>query len=363
VAGVGPKDYSARLVGWFHSAVEEELRLKVEIRWRLRVTIDGTVVVTHEENGYATRDVAHKFSVGAHKVVIEYYHREGKPRLHFAIARRSALNLPGLTAAAAGADAVVFVGGIGPSLVGEEMSVPGPGFYGGDRTVIELPEVQTRALKALKASGKPVVFVCCSGSAEAIPWEAENLDAIVQAWYPGQAGGTAVADVLFGEYNPAGRLPITFYRATSDLPAFTDYSMANRTYRYFTGSVLWPFGYGLSYTTFEYGKPQIECAGYDCNVELALKNTGRVDGDEVAQVYVKTGKAKEPLKSLKAFKRVSIAAGESVKLKMPLPKSSFETFDEGANKLVVVVGEYEVCVGASSLEADGRCVAVILHDE
>jgi beta-glucosidase len=153
---------------------------------------------------------------------------------------------------ATSADLIVFVGGISAQLEGEEMHVDYEGFAGGDRLNIELPALQRQLLEELHATGKPIVFVDMSGSAIAMPWADEHANAILQAWYPGQAGGTAVADVLLGNYNPAGRLPVTFYRATSDLPDFKDYSMANRTYRYFRGRPLFAFGHGLSYTTFEY---------------------------------------------------------------------------------------------------------------
>jgi beta-glucosidase len=185
-------------------------------------------------------------------------------------------------------DAIIYVGGLGPDLEREFMNVPFDGFDHGDRTRIELPAVQTEFLKALRATGKPLVFVNCSGSATAMPWEAEHVSAIVQAWYPGQEGGRAVAEVLFGEVNPAGRLPITFYRATADLPSFLDYSMANRTYRYFKGKVLWAFGHGLSYTQFKYDAAQLDKTQVNTNDTLHVKvdvaNTGARDGDEVVQV-------------------------------------------------------------------------------
>ena len=155
------------------------------------------------------------------------------------------------------ADVIIYVGGISPRLEGEEMKVSNPGFSGGDRTTIALPTVQTDFMKALKATGKPVVFVMMTGSALSIPWEAENIPGIINAWYGGQAAGTAVADVLFGDYSPAGRLPVTFYKSDSDLPPFEDYSMQNRTYRYFKGVPLFPFGFGLSYTKFNYSNLQM----------------------------------------------------------------------------------------------------------
>ena len=191
---------------------------------------------------------------------------------------------------ATNADMIVYVGGLTPNLEGEEMPVNADGFSGGDRTQIELPTVQARFIKALYKTGKPVVFVNCSGSAIAMPWEAEHLAAIVEAWYPGRAGGTAVADVLFGKYNPAGRLPVTFYRSTLDLPEFEDYRMKNRTYRFFKGMPLWAFGYGLSYTTFRYDNLAIAQSELHKDGKLDLtvdvSNTGTRDGEEVVQLYV-----------------------------------------------------------------------------
>ena len=162
--------------------------------------------------------------------------------------------------AAKRADVVVFVGGLDATLEKEEGKAPFEGFDDGDRTRIELPSPQEDLLKALAATGKPVIFVNCSGSALAMPWEAEHLPAIVQAWYPGEEGGTAVAQVLFGDVNPAARLPVTFYASTDDLPPFDDYSMANRTYRYFTGKPLYAFGHGLSYTKFDYGEAKLDAS-------------------------------------------------------------------------------------------------------
>jgi beta-glucosidase len=167
-------------------------------------------------------------------------------------------------------------------LEGEEMPVSAPGFNGGDRTSILLPAVQTELMKTLKATGKPVVFIMMTGSAIAIPWENENIPAIINAWYGGQSAGTAIADVLFGDYNPAGRLPITFYKSDNDLPGFSDYSMNNRTYRYFKGEALYPFGYGLSYTTFKYDMlkaPETVAAGKNVTVSARVMNTGKMDGE------------------------------------------------------------------------------------
>jgi beta-glucosidase len=256
-------------------------------------------------------------------------------------------------AAAQSADVVIYVGGLSPGLEGEEMPVPFEGFHGGDRTAIELPTVQQSLLEKLKATGKPVVFVNCSGSAVAMPWAAENLPAILQAWYPGQAGG-AVADVLFGVCNPSGRLPVTFYRSTADLPAFDDYAMANRTYRYFGGKPLFAFGHGLSYTKFDYGKAAVASAAVakDGVVKLSVdvKNAGERDGEEVVQVYFRHKASKEPqaLRTLCAFRRSAIPRGESRQVAFEIPVRQFRTWNLKAHAYEVENGPYELLVGASS---------------
>ena len=247
-----------------------------------------------------------------------------------------------------GIDKVIFVGGIAPSLEGEEMPVNIEGFKGGDRTDIELPKVQREFLKALKAAGKQVIFVNCSGSAIALEPEAQTCDAIVQAWYPGQEGGTAVADVLFGDVNPSGKLPVTFYKRSSQLPNYEDYSMKGRTYRYFNDA-LFPFGYGLSYTTFEVdAEPSIDTKGIA--VKFTVENTGKRDGTEIVQVYIRNTADKEgPLKTLRAFKRVDVKAGQKVTDTIRLDRESFEGWDSETNTMRFVPGTYDIYVGNSSL--------------
>ena len=241
------------------------------------------------------------------------------------------------------ADVIVFAGGLDAGLEGEEMRSEYAGFDRGDRTRIELPEVQNRLLRTLHATGKPIVFVDLSGSAIAMPWEAENLAAILQAWYPGQAGGTAITDVLFGRTNPAGRLPVTFYRSTEDLPSFESYAMTNRTYRYFRGKPLFPFGHGLSYTRFAYGPPKAKGK----KVEISVKNVGVREGDEVVQLYVRR-KETDAVRSLAAFRRVSIPRGATRKVILELPASAFRRWDTGEKRYVVDPGTVTVEVGASS---------------
>ena len=247
-----------------------------------------------------------------------------------------------------GIDKVIFVGGIAPSLEGEEMPVNIEGFKGGDRTDIELPKVQREFLKALKAAGKQVIFVNCSGSAIALEPEVQTCDAIVQAWYPGQEGGTAVADVLFGDVTPSGKLPVTFYKRSSQLPNYEDYSMKGRTYRYFNDA-LFPFGYGLSYTTFEVdAEPSIDTKGIA--VKFTVENTGKRDGTEIVQVYIRNTADKEgPLKTLRAFKRVDVKAGQKVTDTIRLDRESFEGWDSETNTMRFVPGTYDIYVGNSSL--------------
>ena len=254
-----------------------------------------------------------------------------------------------------GIDKVVFIGGISPALEGEEMPVDIDGFKGGDRTHIELPKVQRDFLKALKQAGKQVVFVNCSGSCIALQPETQTCDAIVQAWYPGQEGGTAVADVLFGDYNPSGKLPVTFYKSSSQLPDYEDYSMKGRTYRYFTDA-LFPFGYGLSYTKFEIGEPQVintSAQNPGFNFAVDVKNVGQRDGTEIVQLYIRNLQDPDgPLKSLRAFQRVSVKAGQTKTVKLTLDHKSFEFWDPETNTMRVKPGKYEILIGNSSSDKD-----------
>jgi beta-glucosidase len=257
-------------------------------------------------------------------------------------------------AATKSVDVVIYAGGIHAKLEGEEMKVNYEGFIGGDRTRIELPQVQTELLQALHATGKPVVFVNCSGSAMAMPWEAENLPAIVQAWYPGQAGGRAVAELLFGDFNPAGRLPVTFYRSTDDLPPFEDYSMTNRTYRYFTGPPQFAFGHGLSYTQYKYSNAKLEqnkvSADGKLKLLLEVKNVGARDGDEVVQVYFRHVNSAVPQarQALCAFRRVNIPAGRRAQIEIEIPVSRVRYWDVNKKQYVVEPGMYQLLIGGAS---------------
>jgi beta-glucosidase len=255
-------------------------------------------------------------------------------------------------AAAKDADVVLMFMGLTPRMEGEEMNVKVDGFRGGDRTKLGLPEAQLKLIKKMHSLGKPVVLVLLNGSALAVNWENDNIPAILEAWYPGQAAGTAIADILFGDYNPSGKLPVTFYKSENDLPAFTDYKMTNQTYRFFKGKPLYPFGHGLSYTSFEFTNPELPKdikAGDGVKVKVAVKNTGKADGDEVVQLYVtnKNRSADSPIKNLAAFQRIHLKAGESKNVELTISKEAFQTFDSNFN-YVNVPGEFEISVGSSS---------------
>lgn len=255
-------------------------------------------------------------------------------------------------ALAEAADVVVYVGGISAQLEGEQMPVDYAGFDGGDRLAIELPALQQDLLERLEATGKPVVFVNLSGSAVAMPWADAHVDAILQAWYPGQAGGTAVADVLTGRYNPAGRLPVTFYRSTEDLPPFEDYAMAGRTYRYFGGDPLYAFGHGLSYTTFAYDDLRTSAPTLTDSVAVSVDvtNTGGVAGDEVVQLYVAFPESavERPLQDLRGFRRITLQPGETRTVTFPLSARDVAYWDPEADAWAVEPGPVEVRVGAAS---------------
>ena len=258
---------------------------------------------------------------------------------------------------AEGADVIFFVGGLSPFIEGEEMKVSLDGFKGGDREKIELPEVQGKMLKALKATGKPVVFVLCSGSAIALEQNETDYDALICAWYGGQAGGTAVGDVVSGKVSPSGRLPITFYKSTAQLPDFLDYNMKGRTYRYMTEEPLYPFGYGLSYADFSYEKAKLSSksvkAGESVTLTVNLKNSSDVASDEIVQVYVKRlGDEDAPLKALKGFQRVNVGPNQTKTVSIELPASSFEYYDSVSDDLAVKPGKYQILYGSSSADAD-----------
>ncbi len=248
-----------------------------------------------------------------------------------------------------GIDVVVFAGGISPRLEGEEMPVQLPGFSGGDRTDLELPAVQRRLLQVLHDAGKKVILVNFSGCAIGLVPETASCDAILQAWYPGQEGGTAIVEALYGEFNPSGKLPVTFYRSVDQLPEVEDYNMEGHTYRYFRGKPLFPFGYGLSYTQFHYGAGKV----HDGVLEFTLKNSGKRNGTETVQLYIrKPDDVGGPNKTLRAFRRVTVTAGATSTVRIPLDEEIFTWWSESAQDMVPVHGEYELLFGGSSADED-----------
>ena len=273
----------------------------------------------------------------------QYVERQQKLRSNF----EPALDIKDVLFQLQDVDIVVFAGGISPEFEGEEMPVQVPGFSGGDRTDIELPGVQRELIEALHNDGKKVILVNFSGSAVGLVPESENCDAILQAWYPGQMGGTAIADVLFGDVNPSGRLPLTFYKSVDQLPHFENYDMEGHTYRYFRGEPLFTFGHGLSYTTFEYGKAKVK----KDKIVIPVTNTGSVEGTEVVQLYIrKPDDAQGPLKTLRGFERVTVAPGKTVNVEIPLTDETFNWWDETTQNVNPVHGKYELLYGGSSAD-------------
>jgi beta-glucosidase len=263
--------------------------------------------------------------------------------------------------AARAADLVVFVGGLTGDVEGEEMRVNFPGFNGGDRTDLLLPQSQRKLLEAVAATGKPVVLVLTGGSALAVDWAQAKLPAILMAWYPGQRGGSAVADVLFGSVNPSGRLPVTFYKADEKLPDFEDYSMKNRTYRYFEGQALYPFGHGLSYTRFAYSGLKLDraevAADGTLTATVTVRNAGKLAGDEIVQLYLRpvAPKRARALRELRGMRRVSLEPGESRQVTFTLRADRDLTiYDDAKDAYAVDPGRYEVQIGASSADIRAR---------
>ena len=266
------------------------------------------------------------------------------------------------------ANVIIMCMGISPRLEGEEMDVEIEGFLGGDRTSLELPEVQKDLIRDIRALGKPVILVLFNGSALAVNWEDKNIPAILEAWYPGQAGGNAIADVIFGDYNPGGRLPVTFYRSVNDLPPFEDYNMKGRTYRYFDGEALYQFGYGLSYTTFRYDNLVLEKQCKACEsveVSVDVKNTGKVAGDEVVQIYLRnlTATVPVPKYTLVGFKRVHLKPGENRTVNFSVPSHAFSVINE-ENHRVIIPGRFEIFAGGGQpITAKGKPAPGVLKSQ
>ena len=353
--GVNLKGFSGKYETVYRANESEEIVLRLEFGGKCDVIVNNDTLFTKDLWQVAPIRLPYKVEKGKdYKIEVKFSAvNDGiDASLKLNIGREFPVNYGELINKLKGIDEVIFVGGISPKLEGEEMPVEFHGFKGGDRTNIELPESQRKCLQALKNAGKKIIFVNCSGSAIALTPETQSCDAILQAWYGGQSGGQAVADVLFGDYNPSGKLPITFYRNSNQLGNFEDYSMKNRTYR-FMDDALFPFGYGLSYTTFKIGEARVSKTAIATNENVQLtvpvSNTGKRDGVEVVQVYVrKVNDIEGPLKTLRGYKRVEIPAGKTQQVSVDLNPTSFEFFDWSQRKMMVTPGEYEVSYGNSS---------------
>ena len=353
-SGVEITDFSARYEYVFRPSQSGDVAFRFQLDGEVTLMVDGEqvaqkVYVKNPTNLYTLQAKAGK----EYHIEILFKQRNERATLDFDLGKQVEINLNLAVEKVKDADVVLFAGGISPSLEGEEMPVEVSGFKGGDRTDIELPAVQRDLLRTLKKAGKKVVFINYSGSAIGLVPESNTCEAILQAWYPGQAGGTAIVDVLFGDYNPAGRLPVTFYKDAGQLPDFEDYSMKGRTYRYMQQQPLYPFGYGLSYTTFIYGEANLGKntigKGETAMLTVPVSNVGQRDGDEVVQVYLRSPADKDgPRYTLRAFKRVHIPAGQTKSVTIPLTHESFEWFDEATNTMHPVAGTYELLYGGSS---------------
>ena len=345
-----------------------DYNLGVETDGFFRVFLDGKpVVMANYPHGVETITGKVHLEAGKPYPLRVEFQRTGKTPLHLKLmwGKIDQSVDPAVVAAAKDADVVVAVVGITSQLEGEEMNVSQPGFQGGDRTSLDLPQPEEDLLKEAASAGKPLVVVLTNGSALAVNWADKNANAIVDAWYPGEEGGDAVAETLSGTNNPAGRLPLTFYKSLDQLPNFEDYSMSKRTYRYFTGTPLYPFGYGLSYTKFAYSGLTVPAgtlnAGDPAVVEATVTNTGSLAGDEVAQLYLKfPDVAGAPRIALRGFTRVHLEPGASTKVHFELnPRDLSMVTDLG--KLIEAEGAYTVSVGGGQPDTGAPVVSGTLN--
>ena len=327
----------------FRLWVEDNL---VAEEWTIHHPADTLTKLMHLEQGHA------------YKIKIEYFQtiRSAEARLVWSMPGQDGKDA---IDAARQADLVIMVLGLSPRIEGEEMNVHTEGFAGGDRTSLDLPGPQQKLLERVHAIGKPMILVLTSGSAVAVNWAEQYVPAILQAWYPGGEGGTAVAEAIAGDFSPSGRLPVTFYKSALQLPPFEEYSMANRTYRYFSGDALYPFGYGLSYTTFAYRNPQVDNqnlpAEGSVTISVDIANTGRTAGDEVAQLYLTHNAiAGAPLRALQGFQRVHLNPGEQKRISFTLRDRDLSVVDQDGNRRIIP-GKVNAWIGGGQpLQIPGR---------
>ena len=362
--GVSRDTLSVRISGQYKATFTGEMKYTLTTDNGYTLRVNGKVVEKAEGGmrrgfGFGRKVEYKSFPVKAgetYDIVIEYGHDHGQfALLRGDICERILVDFTDLAKEVSAADAIIIIGGISAQMEGE----------GGDKADIDLPKVQQMLLKAMHATGRPVVFVNCSGSAIAFGGIEDQYDALLQAWYAGQGGAKALAEVLFGDYNPGGKLPVTFYASNDDLPDFLDYRMENRTYRYFRGKALYPFGYGLSYTTFSIGKGQLSASTMNKDGKVTLTvpvtNTGKREGTETVQVYVKTLDYPDaPIKSLKGFQKLSLKAGETATATITLDGEAFEYYDESIDELSTRPGRYQILYGNSSQEKDLKMISLFV---
>ena len=353
--GISNDNLAVRVSGQYKATFTGEMKYTLSTDNGYVLKVNGQVIEENQNSGrrrgfgFGRRVEYKSFPVEQGKtydVVIEYRRGNGNfAMLRGDICERKLADFTNLAKEVSVADAIIIIGGISARMEGE----------GGDKQDIELPKVQQMLVSAMHQTGKPVVFVNCSGSAIAFGSVEGAYDALLQAWYPGQGGAKALAEILFGDYNPGGKLPVTFYRSNNDLPDFLDYSMKNRTYRYFSGEPQYAFGYGLSYTTFTVGKGQLSAASgkASCTLTIPVTNTGKREGTETVQVYVKRlGDAGAPIKALKGFQKLTLKPGETKNAVITLDSDAFEYYDAAIDELSVMPGDYQLLYGTSSRDVD-----------
>ena len=363
--GISTDNVSVRVTGQYKATYTGEMKYSIASDNGYILKVNGEIIDDGASSGMRRgfgfrRQVEYKsFPVEAgqtYDIQIEYRRGNGNFAMFRAdICERRLIEFDSLSSEVADADAIIIIGGISAQMEGE----------GGDKATIELPSVQQRLLRAMHKTGKPVVFVNCSGSAIAFGCLEGEYDALLQAWYPGQGGSEALADVIFGDYNPGGKLPVTFYASNDDLPDFLDYSMENRTYRYFRGTPQYAFGYGLSYTDFETGKAKISGksmkADGSVKITVPVTNIGDREGTETIQIYVKAlDYAEAPVKSLRGFKKVHLQPGQTAKAEIVLDGEAFEYYDPSIDELSTRPGRYQILYGTSSLEKDLKSINFIV---
>lgn len=356
VKGLDESNFSVKYTGKIKVEVSGKYVLGMHSNKGYKLTIDDKVLIDNlkKPKRRLLSEEIYLEKGKSYSVFIQYFHKGYPAKLKLLWASKNKTSFEKAVELAKKSEVVVFVGGISPRLEGEQKRVDHDGFDGGDKTNIELPEVQKDLLKALHATGTPVVLVLLNGSALAVNWEDKNLAAIMEAWYPGELGGKAIADVLFGDYNPSGRLPVTFYKSVKELSPFVNYSMKGRTYRYFEGETLYSFGFGLSYTKFDYNNLKLSkqkiTATDSCKVSAKVTNIGDYAGDEVVQLYVKDLKSSvvRPLKSLRGIKRISLKPGESSVIQFDITPEDLSYFDTEQRKKIVESGIFEVGIGPAS---------------